>query len=196
MPYQPTTPPVNPTGIDTATPSKDFAFMNRMIKAKFEGQYAAGSLATYRALKKATTFEGDDVNQLVGEDGTTKYDPLYGDSMDPDMTVWEQPHLSGVHQAGAVELYDPPVDLPVKVPTEETDREQTLRGTEVKADLTVYVPTVILDERGITVKPGDWITFRGIDYIVRSVSTSKGRWHNVGVPLYLDLGLVVKRQGS
>lgn len=191
MPYLPPA-NSNPTNFPTVG-SRDLAFQVRMIEAKWTRFFP---LIQYNPIIMATTpATPGDPNIPVGEDGATKFDPLWNESVDPALDTWVQPHLSGTVKANDVNVYADAVPIRMRVFAEPIDGDLKDWGIEKKLDLTVVVPTSMLDTGGVTAHPGDWFEWEGDPYEVQQLGQNN-RWMNTAAMLYLLLNCASKRGGS
>ena len=197
MSYRPARPPANPTGFGPSA-SKDLRFQERLIAAKWRAQFAASALS-YRSLLKAPTDvdAGAQPAAVSGGTGTTRFDPLYGESIDPDVGgSWRQAQGSGDLDAGAVEAYAPAVAIPARVNLTPTEDDLKRHGFERDVTMVADVPAAVLDDAGVAAKPGDVADVGGLRYVVTGVNVLRSRWLNTFTPLFVAVGCRAKRQGS
>lgn len=193
-----------PNTEDTTIPiplGKDFYLQVRLAEQKWKRGFFP--TITYRPLASAVTMEPtapavSDGAVPVGEAGTTAFDPLYGEAVDPQMIVdgaWRQPHLSGDLQAADPEVYEDDVQFRARIFVESTDTELHFFGFEKNLGIIVAVPASILDEVEVTAKNGDLILWAGNWYEVILVGPPN-RWLNTSTALYLAMNCQTKRKGS
>ena len=139
---------------------------------------------------------------LVGETGTTKFDPLWGEAVPieaPGATVWQQPH--GTAAPGAVlvstdpELFAPVVTLHGRVRREARENELKRLGFDRVRDLLITFPTLLLDEAGVTCRPGDQFIWDGDRFVVMQ-EDSGGYWKNSNIRLFRTLNCEHVHSGS
>lgn len=194
---------LNPTVFPKAF-GRDLHAQVRMIR---ELWYQQMPILKYHKLIKATTAptspvsDPDTINQLSGEDGTTKWDPLYGESFDSDESEWSQPHLSTQTQghevqAGNVEQFHPPINMPMQI--ERVARENQLKrwGFDRYRTMVATIPLIIFDEMGIGISQGDEITWDDDERFVVLQWAREGYWQNTNVRLYAVLSLEHARDGA
>lgn len=176
---------------------KDIRMQIRMIAELYKRMYPA---ADYFSLKIQPT-SADPSNDPVGVTGTTKFDPLYGESVDSTATTWSQPHLSAVVTGGAgtqaadVELFLDPIRMPRRF--QLTSREDDLKpyGFDRVRHGIVFIPASILDDYGITVMVGDKLRWNNEDFMVCQESPA-GMWKSSNIFLYRAMAVEHYRHGS
>jgi hypothetical protein len=172
---------------------KDLRLQVRMIVEKWTRMFPA---ADYFTLKKAVTKDATSQHAPVGAVGTTKFDPVYGETVDSAMgSNWVQPHLSGTVKAANVDLFDSPVKIPRR--TQRTAKELELKrwGFDKVRTMIVTIPSYFFDLHGITVVAGDNLAWNGERFTVLQFN-GDGYWKNSNVPLYLILNVEHARVGS
>ena len=177
---------------------KDFWHQAKMAVQKWNRGFYP--LIPYTQIVKSTTMEpGAPTGQYgpvpVGAPGTTSFDPLYGEAVDPAMTTWTQPHQSGTLKAADPEVYAPPVNIRMRVQVELQDIELHFYGFESVIDVVGSIPVALLDQAGITCQPGDKFPWGGDWYEVEQIGP-KQRWLNTTTALYLFLNCRRKRFGA
>lgn len=176
---------------------KDIRMQVRMIDESYRRMYPA---ADYFSLRVQVT-KANATSDPVGVDGTTKFDPVYGESLDPTATKWAQPHLSAVvdadtaTQAADVELFYDPVRVPRRF--QLTSREDDIKpyGFDRVRHGIVFIPHSILDAFGITVQIGDKIRWNNEDFKVCQESPA-AQWKSTNVFLYRAMAVEHYRHGS
>jgi len=191
---------------DTTYPKaweKDLRMQIRMIEELYTRQYP---IIDYNVLRIATTPMTPDPHELtgvsapgeiVGEAGTTPFDPVWGEAVPETMrtTGWQQPHLSGVHDAADPEQYTEVIPIHARIQREAKEKELKHLGFDEIRDLLVYVPLSTLDRHGIVVNPDDMFVWDGVYYMVKQL-TKTGYWHNTNIRLYIALNCESKKSGS
>jgi hypothetical protein len=145
----------------------------------------------------------DTTHALVGETGTTKFDPLWGEAVpveNPGDTTWKQPHgtdptAGNVIVATNPELFDGPFVLHANVRREARENELKKLGFDRIRDLLITIPTILLDESGIEAHAGDQFIWDGDRYVVMQ-EDSGGYWKNTNVRLYRTLNCEHLHSGS
>jgi len=126
---------------------------------------------------------------LVGETGTTMFDPLWGEPVpsSEDATGWEQPHGNPAHDAtDSRGLHDAGVQIHARVQREAKDRTLKKIGFDKIRDLLVFIPVSMLDDAGIQVEPGDEFEWDGERFQVLQRRRT-GWWKNTNTRLYLAI---------
>lgn len=180
---------------------KDFWFQVRLAAQKWKRGFFP--TITYRPISKQPTMQPDAPEVAsgavpVGEPGTTAFDPLYGEAVDPKMITdgaWRQPHLSADLQPADPEVYLPDVSFRARVQVETQDSDLHPWGFEENLGVVVTVPASILDEVGVTAQRGDLLQWGGKWYEVVQVGPPN-RWLNTTTALYVALNCQTKRRGS
>lgn len=180
------------------TSQLDFQMQVSVIRERFLRFHP---LIPYRVLKLAPTPQPEreaNADPIVGVPGTTRYDPLWKESVDARVgDSWAQPHASTTLDATAVaaDLFEPAVNIPSRVTRTALDSELHKYGFDRVRDLLVTIPTVFLDELGITVKAGDVVEWDGDEYTILQ-ETAQGFWYNTSVRLYVVCNCEHRRKGS
>jgi hypothetical protein len=188
MPYLP------PSALQVQQIPQSFGKDLRTIIRTIEERYRRHTQVPYYALRRDLT-EVTSLSTPVGEAGTTKFDPLYGESVDPDMTTVEQAHGSGTYSVADVDLFDDPVNIWARVRRDAKNTDLQRWGFDKVRDLIVYIPCSTLDAAGITVKAGDKFVWNSEDYNVIEFNQD-GYWYNTNVALYVVINAEHRRFGS
>jgi len=164
-----------------------------------EGQYKRFfPRRAYYAIKKNPTAQDAQLDP-VGAPGTTAFDPMWREAVDPNMSVWTQPHGSPDFKAAGVEVYAPPVWMNFRLQRNARKDELQKYGFDRVWDLLIHIPCSILDASQVTVQVGDYFNwaFNGKDdqYAVMQFSPS-GWWKNSNIFLYVTCNVKNKRPGS
>jgi hypothetical protein len=166
---------------------KDVEMAVRIIEDRWTRSYPQ---VEYLILKQSITEQGGGgISAPVGASGTTLFDPLYGESLDPTMLSWDQPHLSASNTANEsldatdVEQFETGILVSAQVRREATERELKKYGFDEIRDLLLTIPTSLLDGAGIDPKPGDRFKWDGDTYSVLQRKRG-GYWKNTNVALY------------
>lgn len=190
---------LDPAALTTVFPranAKDFAMQVRLIEEQYQRMYP---LVAYSCLNKAVTTtsvtaSGD--RAPVGAAGTTKFDPIWGESVDPNSSTWQQPHATpGTVVATDTDQYLTPI--PINARVQRINRESQLKkyGFDKVRDLTLFIPLSLLDRRGVTAQHNDKFLWSGYEYVVLDLNTS-GYWKNSDIAMYMVLNCEQKRKGS
>lgn len=171
--------------------SKDLATQARMISELYRRMYPA---LDYCVLVKAMTPVAK-IGDISGEAGATKVDTLYNEAVDSAMETWQQPHLSGTFAAAEPEVFNPAIQLHMRVQRITRETELKKQGFDKRRVLSAYIPTPLLDIAGVTCKEGDYFTWDGRPYQVL-LAEPTGYFHNSNVRLYIRLDCDSKRLGS
>lgn len=179
---------------------KDFLLQVRMIADKWKRGFFPE--VTYRRLSKTTTMQPDAPEVTdgvpVGVSGQSAFDPLYGETVDPQMLAegnWRQPHLSGDLHAADPEVYLADVLVRARVQVETQDSDLHPWGFEKNLGIMVVIPASLLDEVSVTSQPGDLILWGGDWFEVIQVGPPN-RWLNTTTALYIAMNCQTKRRGS
>jgi hypothetical protein len=160
----------------------------------------------YYPLDKRTTSlrnTGDgslNVDTLVGESGASKFDMLWGESMDPGQTTWVQPQgTAGAVKANDVEVFKAPIPVNARVTVVRKHQKLEKYGFDTNdkwiGQLIVSIPVSILDRLGIYAQPGDKLLWDSDFFTVFSPSRT-GLWKNTNIQLYVNLLCPRLRHGS
>jgi hypothetical protein len=170
---------------------KDLRNLIRIIEEKWRRFYP---LVPYHQLATSPTTPAN-TNTPNGAAGSTLFDPLYGEAVDPTMTTIVQPHLSGTFNAANPEVFDDPVTFNIKVQPFELDVVEKLYGFDKTRQLVLTAPTSTLDRNGITVQEGDTVEWDGKIFRVHEVTLDKF-WLNTNLPLFIVWTCSAWRVGS
>jgi hypothetical protein len=171
---------------------RDVQLQIRIINEKYRRNYPE---ADYFMLKKATT-KADAAMDPVGEAGTTKWDPLYGESVDPSLTTWKQPHgTDGVVKTVGVDQFNPPIRIPRRFQKITRDEDLHKYGFDLKRTATVFFPVAMLDDFGITVQAGDKLAWNNEHFAVLQWAPT-GWWRATNIYFYLALSVEHLRLGA
>ena len=182
---------------------RDLQMQLRLIEEKWRRFYPA--ISYYRILESIGIAGVDSsmttvqIPAPVGEVGQSGWDPLYGESVDPQMVTdgaWKQPHLDPVLDATTeIEVYGDPEPIHSQMRVEPKERELKQYGFDEKRDLLAIIPATFFDALGFLAREGDKLIWDGEEYVVLDDSGS-GFWHNTNIRLYRVLGCEHKRLGS
>lgn len=179
--------------------SKDILQQVRMIECLFDKQAPEIEYYPLRKLPTPSVTGGKtDPNVLSGEDGTTKFDPLWGESV-PDTvaagTEWKQPHGDPTQSVNARERYDGPILLRAQVRREAKERELKRWGFDEIRDVVVIIPVSYLDRYGVRVEAGDHFVWDGERYQVLKRARD-GYFFNSNQRLYVVISAEHYREGT
>lgn len=176
--------------------TKDLRMQIRMIEDLFRRTYP---IIDYYVQQKAVTSvcveEGSAdpetilAGTVVGEPGTTQFDPLWGEPVPGSMegTGWEQPHGNAAHDAtDSRGVFDLPVEIHARIQREAKDYTLKRLGFDKIRDLLVFIPTSMLDAQGIQVEPGDEFVWDGERFQVIQ-RRRDGWWKNTNIRLYVAI---------
>jgi hypothetical protein len=174
--------------------SPDFTFAVKQTEELWQQHYPR--IAYMRLLKATTAVANKDT--LSGEDGTTKFDPLWGEAVPAAVgTVWAQPHAHVNPDVSASEalLYAEPVDIHARI--QRTAREDFLKkvGFDRVRSLLVTIPASLLDAVRISPTAGDRFRYDGELYSVLQASPM-GWWMNTNTKMYVVLNCGHEHRGS
>lgn len=181
--------------------AKDYALQIRMIEQKWMRFYP---LITYYPILKATTVNTDPTGaSLIGTEGSTIFDPIYGESIDPTLLTvgWEQPHGSVTYHTAEVDVFADPVQVNARILVAATDVELHKFGFDRQLDLIIIIPASILDSVSVTMQAGDKFRWgegdgnRGGEYTIIELSENK-RYLNTATMLYVAGNCKSRRKGS
>lgn len=185
---------------ETALPyayGKDLRMQVRMIEEQFR-LYCAE--AEYFSLKRNVVAQNENMDPIGGP-GATNVDPLWGESVDANMSTWTQPHLSAEVtpgnplKASNPEIYYPPVKIHRRIQRVAREDELKKYGFDRVRTLIAHIPCSFLDAFGITVTAGDKLYWNFEEFTVMQWSPA-GYFKNSNVPLYITLNLEHYRPGS
>lgn len=194
MPYLPIIAPEE-TSFPKAD-TRDLAFQIRAIEELYRRQAPA---ILYYQLNKAptptTTPAATQDRTPVGDAGTTKFDPIWGEVV-ADTAEWVQPQgTAGAVSPNENEVFFDPVRINARVQRISKETELKKYGFDKVRDLTLFVPLSILDTFAITVTHGDKFVWNGDEYTVLELNLS-GYWKNTDVSLYMAINAEHRRKGS
>lgn len=176
---------------------KDVLQQISVIEEKWKRFYPV--INYYCLSKRVTVIQDGNVDNPVGESGTTAFDPLWGEDVDPVMFTegWKQPHLDETDTAAAANtrFYMDPVPVHAQVRREAHDIELKKLGFDRVRDLLVTIPVSLLDKAGIRVEPGDRFIWDNDVYEVQQRERT-GFWKNTSLRIYIVLNCEHARLGS
>jgi hypothetical protein len=148
-------------------------------------------------LKQTTVVVDDNVDNASGEAGNSAFDPLWGESIDPQALIdgWKQPHLNPDQEAANVTQFADPVKLHAQVRREARDDELKKLGFDRFRDLLVTIPLSLLDKKGVTTQQGDRFIWDNELYQVEQMNRT-GFWKNTNLRIYMVLNCEHARLGS
>lgn len=180
---------------------KDLQYQVRQTRERWVRLYPK---IEYYCLLIATTAAPDAPvtgHAVVGESGNTKFDALWGESVpaEPGNSTWQQPHGTDTPGAALVasgaDLFSEPVLLHARVRREARENDLKKLGFDRIRDLLITIPTVLLDEYGVTTRPGDQFVWDGDRYVVMQ-EDSGGYWKNTNIRLFRTLNCEHVHAGS
>lgn len=189
----------DPTALTTVFPrvnAKDFAMQVRLIEEQYRRMYP---LIAYSCFNKAVTptavtASGD--RAPVGAAGTTKFDPIWNESVDPTSSTWKQPHASpGTVVAAETDQYLTPVPINARIQRINKETQLKKYGFDKVRDLTLFIPLSLMDRRGITAQHNDKFLWNNFEYVVLELNTN-GYWKNSDISLYMVLNCEQRRKGA
>jgi len=170
----------------------DFLLQQRITREQYT---LHAPLIKYYPLLKSPTRPADP-DDIIGAPATTKFDALWGETIAPTISTWEQPHGS-THDTGNTDTlaYDAPVDIHIKVQRVVKDAELKRLGFDRRRELLLHVPLLLLDEAGVTVQAGDKFEWDGKKYIVKQYNR-KGYWKTTNLRLFMVMNCDNFYEGS
>jgi hypothetical protein len=197
-------PSVNDTILGGNSASNDLGTMRRMIEERWKLYYPA---VDYYPLAKAVTSVGQQTTELVGEAGTTQFDPLWNEAVDQSIKPvgWKQPHLSEqvtqdpvnnpAANAADPEIREGPFRLHMR--TQKYLHEKMLKklGFDQIRTLLCTVPSSMFDRYAIAPTAGDRFIWNDNWYEVLQVVPSI-YYLNSTVSLYQILNVQSAKRGS
>ena len=152
-------------------------------------------LIQYAPISKSPTAVTDITTQLSGQANTSKFDPMWGESIDSSIAVWQQPHASGTVQAAEPTLYQPPRSINARI--QRVAREDTLKkiGFDRIRTLLLTIPTSLLDSIGVTCAAGDRFVWDNEIYEVLQWHPQGWRFNST-VKMYVWLNCEHAKRGS
>ncbi len=149
---------------------------------------------SYTMIDKKTT-PVTSPNILSGEAGSSKFDAMWGETVDKNLTTWEQPHNSATVAAAEVTVYQDAKEMPARIKRDSRENELKKFGFDRLRDLIVCIPTSILDANGVTVQAGDRFVWNNESWEVIQHHV-EGWWYNTNVNLYVWMNVQHARRGS
>ncbi len=185
-----------PTGQtdDTVFPTAhgdDLVTAIRLIEERWNRFYP---LLTYTPLNKQPT-PATEYKELSGVSGTTKFDTLWGEEVDENLSTWKQPQSDPT-----INAVDPGVYLdavPLRGRIKRTVREEQLKkyGFDLLRHLLVTIPTSMLDKAGTEVKAGDRFVWNNERFEVIQFAPW-GFYYNTNIFLYIVMNCEHVRYGG
>jgi hypothetical protein len=163
----------------------------RMIEERWERMYP---LVHYTMIDKKTT-PVDSPATLSGEDGSSKFDTMWGESVDRKLTTWKQPQNNPEVAAAEVTVYQPSQQIRARIKREARENELKKFGFDRLRDLIVCIPCSLLDQKAITCQAGDRFTWNNETWEVIQHHV-EGWWYNTNVNLYVWMNVQHARRGS
>jgi hypothetical protein len=184
---------------DTVFPQaadRDLTLQLRMIAEQYKRFYPATDY--YQLTKKVTpvTVTPTADRTLSGEAATTKFDSVYGEVAPTANSAWVQPHgTAGAVPATELDVFAAPIHLHSRRQRISKETELKKYGFDKQRDLLIFVPLVLLDEFGITVKHGDKFIWDSVEYRVMD-HNKQGYWKNTNIALFMAINANQYRKGS
>jgi hypothetical protein len=187
---------------DTVFPkgaTKDIALQRRVIEEKWRRFFPQ---IVYYSMKISTTVASP-VDAVVGEAGSTPFDPIYGEALPHNIgAAWKQPHKNtSTLDSTERGVFRPSVVFNGRMQREALDLDLKRWGFDRIRDLIVFIPRTFVETANITnrgidpLKPGDWFTWDGDPYDV--VQRDKdGWWKNTNVRLFYVLNCEHRKLGA
>lgn len=185
----------NPTVV--ANPhTSDFDFAVREAEQMWKGNYPQ---IEYMSLIKQVTPMVN-TRTLIGANGTTKFDPIWGEAVPATAdNSWQQPNGNvdpAVSQAAANAMqFTAPVRVHARI--QRTAREDLLKkvGFDRVRSLLVTIPMSLLHNANLDPKPGDRFRWDGDLYHVQQTAPL-GWWFNSNSKLYIVMNCAHEHMGS
>lgn len=189
MPYLPTADLINTTFPEGQARDvrRQIDFADKLYKRHYP------RIDYYPLLKSVTPVA--EPTDTSGEPNTTKFDPVWGETLDSGLTEWEQPHDPGGAAASEVEEHGGPYPLHMRVQRGQKDLDLKRYGFDKMRDLTVYTTLKQLDDQGVAVKAGDRFVWDGDSYLVKDFTRTGYLW-NTNIRVYMILSCDHERVGS
>jgi hypothetical protein len=176
---------------------KDLDYQNQLAAEKYMRFFAPQSY--FMLLKDVTPVvrTAEAPTTLSGVAGTTAYDPLYGESVPATVSgKWQQPHGNPAETPAAdVEKWADAVLLNFRIRRDNRDNQLQKWGVERGRLATAVIPTILLDNAGVTCRAGDRLTWNGERFSVVYVDTGE-YWKNTNIPIFLELTCITERRGA
>lgn len=148
-----------------------------------------------RATDAAPASQPISSDVLSGEPGNSKFDILWGESVDATQQTWKQPHLSGTVKAADVEEFFDPIEVHARVQRILQEKELKKVGFDEVRQLDVFVPLSILDGLNIVINAGDKFMWDAEWYTAKQFELV-GYWKNTNVRLFGKITAEHLRTGS
>ena len=161
------------------------------IKERWEFSYPR---VEYKSISRMATPSAS-TEALSGVTGSTKVDPLWGESVDSSLTTWQQPHHSSTIVTSDPAVYSKPKSVHCRIERGVRKSQMEKYGFDPVRNMVGTIPTVCLDEMSISVSPGDRIRWAGDWYEVLQCF-NYGWYFNTNIPLYVIMSLQSARIGS
>jgi hypothetical protein len=149
----------------------------------------------YYPLNKAVTGAAPTGIGLSGEAGASKFDALYGETVDPKMATWQQPHGSPTLKAANVDQFLIPVPINARFQRVNLEKEGKRYGFDKVRDALVIFPHSVAERLGLKPQAGDKLVWDGDEYTVLQ-HDRVGFWKNSNVRLYYVLNVEHRRHAS
>lgn len=196
MPKWPTDDYTSPTTTEFPKSwSKDIRTQARMAEERWRRSYP---LISYYCIKKAITPRDNlsDFDELVGETGTTKFDPLWREAVPANVTdEWEQPNTTDDLDATARYQHEDAIHLHATVRREGTNYDLQRYGFDKVRDLLLFVPILFFDRFNRKPQPGDIFEWDGDRFYVLETKRS-GYWKNSNIRIFYTINSERLRRGS
>ena len=190
MPYLP--PHVVEGGLFPSSYGVDLTTEIGMIEELWRRHYP---LIQYAPMSKSPTAVTDPTTQLSGQANTTKFDPMWGESVDSGLAVWQQPHASTNAAAAEPTVYLPPRSVNARIQRVARDDQLKKYGFDRIRTLLVTIPTSMLDAIGVTVAARDRFVWDNEIYEVVQWSPEGWRFNST-VKVHIVLNAEHAKRGS
>lgn len=185
-------PPLHIDGTEFPQPlGEDLVTAIGLIEEQWRMMYPK---VVYTPIAKQTNAVPDP-SVMSGTPGNTKFDTLWGESVDKNMATWEQPQLNGTLSPVDPAVYKPGV--PIHCRLERGVRETQLKkfGFDLLRNIVATIPTSMLDAAGITVTAGDRFEWNGETFEVLQWY-QQGWYYSNNIILHIVMSVQTARKGS
>ena len=186
MPYIDPTDVVNDTLMPTAfTPYKDLLLECKLLKEQWKRYYP---IVPYYMIKLINKQAVDD---LAGDMPNTVVDDMWGEAVPQSALLkreWHQPHgntpEADILDATTATKYHDRILVNARVEIVDKKRELGAFGMNMERDLSLVIPTALLDEVGLVIANGDYFIWNKTKYEIVDYEPAQ-LWKNTDVFLFI-----------